>query len=160
MPDSHEFRIEKEATDVNLLTVGGEMLAGKVFVQPYSPLRQGRERPIDIMNAFEPYFPMQTDAGMVLVAKSAIAELDYEDDTDEENYGTLPVGVSITLSVTMSGGKRYSGAIRVAGPVNSPRLLDFMNRLAMGEERFLAVRSEGRVRLLNRAHIETVRPKE
>ena len=154
---SNELRIEKEPTEVNILTVGGETLNGFVFVQPYHPLRRGKEQPSDILNAPSAYFPVETNEGILLVAKSAIAELDYASEDLPDDVGTLQIGVSVSLSVTMSGGKSYTGAISVEGPVNTPRLLDFMNRMAAGNRNFIELTENGRVRLLNRTHIETIR---
>ena len=152
-----DLRIDKEPTSVSLLTVGGEKLSGQVFVYPFYPLRGGREQPIDIMNAPGEYFPLQTKEGIVLVSKSAIAELDYAAVDDALEDGSLPVGVRVTLSVTMAGGKAYSGAVWVEGPVNTPRLLDFMNRASAQDQRFLVLHAKSRVRLLNKKHIETIR---
>ncbi len=152
-----ERRIEKQPAEVSLLTVGGETLSGQVFVYPYTPQRTGRELPIDVMNSPDAYFPLQTKDGVVLVAKDAIAEVEYESRVEEQNDGTLPLGVNVTLSVTMSGGKSLSGILLVEGPVNSPRLLDFMNRAGASRVRFLALHSDGHVKLLNRTHIETIR---
>jgi hypothetical protein len=154
---SDELRIQKEPTEVNILTVGGEFLNGFVFVQPYHPLRFGREQPADIVNSADAYFPVETNEGIVLVAKAAIAEMDYVAEQTSDNVGTLPIGVSVSLSVTMSGGKSYEGSIAVEGPVNTPRLLDFMNRMAASHTLFLELTEDGRVRLLNRTHIETIR---
>jgi hypothetical protein len=154
---SDELRIAKEPTDVSLLTASGERLSGQVFVQPYHPLRAGREEPADIMNAPEPFFPIQTDGNILLVAKSAIAALEYDREGAVVQDGALPLGVSVTLDVTMSDGKNFSGSILVEGPVNTPRLLDFMNRATTSGNRFLELHNDARVRLLNRSHIETIR---
>jgi len=153
----HERRIEKQPAEVSLITIGGETLTGSVFVQPYTPLRSGRELPVDIMNSAEAYFPLLTQDGVLLVAKEAIAEVEYDDNGESQNDGTLPLGVAVTLSVTMRGGKAFSGAILVEGPVNTPRLLDFMNRAGSGHARFLVLHGDGRVRLVNRNRIVTIR---
>jgi hypothetical protein len=152
-----ERRIQKHPTEVSLVTVGGERLSGNVFVHPYNPARAGREQPVDVMNSPDPYIPLETPDGILLVAKDAIVEVEYEDATETRNDGTLPLGVNVTLSITMSGGKPLSGALLVAGPVNTPRLLDFMNRAAMGNDRFLELHADGRVKLVNRTHIATIR---
>jgi hypothetical protein len=154
---SDELRIEKEPLEVNILTIGGETLAGRIFLHPYSSLRQGREEPADLMNSGEPFFPLLVDGGVVIVSKRSIAELSYAAPGDVQDYGTMPVGVNVTLNVTMAGGKAFSGSLWVEGPVNTPRLLDFVNRSANGTDRFIALHSEGSVRLLNLAHIETIR---
>jgi hypothetical protein len=149
---SNELKIEKERMEVHLTTIGGVALSGHVFVQPYSPLRGGRERPTDVLNSHDPYFPLETEDGFVLVAKAATAELDYQDDETPQEYGMLPLDVTLTVS----GGQKYTGSIWVEGPVNTPRLLDFMNRDTKGG-RFLTLYDGSRVRLINRACIETIR---
>jgi hypothetical protein len=153
-----ELHIEKEPTEVNILTVGGEMLNGFVFVQPYHPARRGPELPVDVLNHSSAYFPLETNEGVVLLAKAAVAEVDYAAHEQDESVGTAPIGVSVSLDITMSGGRSFSGSIAVEAPVNTPRLLDFMNRVAVGSERFLLLRDNGRVRLVNRACIVAIRP--
>lgn len=147
---AEELKITKEKTEIHLTTVGGAGLSGHVFVQPYNPIRGGRERPADIMNSPEPYFPLQTDGGFVLIAKANILEVDYDSD-EESRDGLLPMDVTVSLT----GGQMYDGIVWVEGPVNTPRLQDFMNR--PGRDKFLTLQSDGKVRLLNRACIETIR---
>jgi hypothetical protein len=154
---SDDRRIEKEPLDVHVLTVGGESLAGRIFLHPYSAHRHGRELPADLMNSAEPFFPLLVGDSIVIVSKSAIAELSYSALDDEQDFGTMPIGVDVTLNVTMAGGKSFGGSLWVEGPVNSPRLLDFVNRSANTSARFIALHAEDRVRLLNLAHIETIR---
>jgi hypothetical protein len=154
---SHELRIEKEAVAVNLITVGGERFSGHLFVNPFHPRRGGREQPVDILNGPGEYLPLRTADGIILVAKHAIAEVDHAASSDSEDDGSMPVGVRVTLSVTLSSGKAYSGCVHVEGPVNTPRLLDYMNRLAAANDRFVTLYAKKRVRLLNRDHIETIK---
>jgi hypothetical protein len=153
-----ELHIEKEPAEVNILTVGGETLHGFVFVQPYHPVRRGPELPVDVLNHSSAYFPLETNEGVLLLAKAAVAELDYAVSEQDERVGTAPMNVSVSLGITMSGGRSFSGSIEVEARVNTPRLLDFMNRMAGGTERFLLFRDNGRVRLVNRACIVAIRP--
>jgi hypothetical protein len=157
---SDELRIEKEPAEVNIVTVSGEVLNGFVFVQPYHPNRLGREQPVDLLNAPGAFIPVETNDGVVLVAKHAIAELDHASESADEAPGTLQLGVSVLLSVTTSGGRSYAGTVAVEGPVNTPRLLDFMNRMAATNNSFLELSENGRTRLLNRSHIESIRTRD
>lgn len=150
---AEDLRIEKERAEIHLTTVGGSSLTGHIFVQPYNPIRGGKEWPADILESSDPYFALQTSDGFVLIAKTNLLEADYEAPDDNQKYGLLPMDVS----VTMSGGQKYDGVIWVEGPVNTPRLQDFMNRGV--KERFLELHSEHRIRLLNRSCIETIRSK-
>jgi hypothetical protein len=129
-----------------------------MFVNPFHPGRGGREQPVDIIDSTDEYFPLQTREGLVVVSKSSVAELDYVATHEQVEAGSLAVGVRVSLNVTMTGGKSYSGVVWVEGPVNTPRLLDFMTRMAGRNQKFLVLHSKNRVRLLNRTHIETIRP--
>lgn len=155
-----ERRIEKDRTEVSLLTVSGETISGWLFVQPYLPARNGKEHPVDVLNSATEFVPIETESGIVLVAKSAIAEVEYDALASDQVAGAMPIGVAVTLSLQVRGGKIVEGNIWVEGPVNTPRLLDFMNRAAHSAERFVTLRADSRVRLINRSHIQTIRTTE
>jgi hypothetical protein len=156
-----ELHIEKEPAEVNIVTLSGDVLNGFVFVQPWHPTRLGREQPVDLLNSPEAFIPLETNDGVVLLSKHAIAEMDYAaDQPSEGSPGTLPVGVSVSLTVTTSRGRSYAGTVAVEGPVNTPRLLDFMNRLAATNQSFLELNENARVRLINRNHIESIRTRD
>jgi hypothetical protein len=153
-----ELQISKESAHVRLITVSGNALSGEIFLSSYHPLRQAREEPEDVLNSPEAYFPLLTSDGVVVVSKSAVAELEYDQKGLAQDDGTTTLGVSVTLSVTMQSGNLFNGELWVEGPVNTPRLLDFMNRHSESGAQFIPLHEEGRVRLLNRSHIETIRP--
>lgn len=152
---AEELRIEKEREAIKIVTAGGAKLSGHIFVQPYNPKRGGKERPIDVLNATDPYFALQTSEGFILVAKSAIVEAEYTESEEGPQDGMLPMDVVVSLT----NGQKYTGVIWVEGPVNTPRLQDFMNRGTPPVPPFLILQRDELIRLINRSCIETIRSK-
>ena len=51
---NNDFRIQKDRLAAVLVTVGGDRLAGELFVQASPRNRYGREEAADILNSAEP----------------------------------------------------------------------------------------------------------
>jgi hypothetical protein len=149
----NDIRIEKERVGVSITMVGGETLSGCLFAPPIYP-PGGLEDPLQILNEAEPFFPLGLDTGEVLlVAKDRVLEIMLDEPVvDEDGPASAPTAL---LQITLAGGTARVGSMRLEVRVMRPRVLDHMNHCT---SRFMALRTDEGVRLINRKMIERVRP--
>ena len=150
-----DYIIEKSCAPVSLLTRSGERLAGDVYLQPYVHHRRGREEVADLLNAFEPFFPLRcADGAIRFLLKEQVVEVELEHhplEDDDRRLGAREAVVEITLAT----GAAYTACINYEVPTARPRLLDWLNRL---EQRFILVHASNGPRLVNWRLIAAVRP--
>ncbi|MEP7087822.1 MAG: hypothetical protein ABI884_10985 [Gemmatimonadota bacterium] len=149
----NDVRIEKERVAVSITMVGGETLSGSLFApQIYPP--GGLEDPLQLLNEIEPFFPLGLSTGEVLlIAKDRVLEISLDEaQVDEELPGSAPTAL---LQVTLAGGTSHVGSMRLEVRAPRPRVLDYINHCTA---RFMALRTDEGVRLINRKMIERVRP--
>lgn len=153
----HEFRIEKDRCAVRLSLVSGETITGAMFVQHAGEGDPRRESAVDVLNSAEPFFPVEVAEGeTVLVAKDRVVEVLAARPTDEDELRRASAR-SALLEIVLSGGVVRSGLVLIEMPAGQPRLLDYLNRLS---DRFLVLYATEGTRLLNRALIERVLPRD
>ena len=153
----HEFRIEKDRCAVRLSLVSGETITGAMFVQHAGEADPRRESAVDVLNSAEPFFPVEMAGGeTVLVAKDRVVEVLAELATDEDELRRASAR-SALLEIVLSGGVVRSGLVLIEMPSDQPRLLDYLNRLS---DRFLVLYATEGTRLINRALIERVLPRD
>ena len=149
-----DYHIEKSRCPVVVTTHSGETITGEMFLQPFARHDGGSERPLDILNASEPFFPLAvSDEETVLVAKEQVVEVSVgldADASDDESFAQPTV-----IEVRLINGATHSGAIFLQLPSERPRLLDFLNR---DTQRFITLHGTERRILINRQVIERVRP--
>ncbi|MEP7066354.1 MAG: hypothetical protein ABI889_10000 [Gemmatimonadota bacterium] len=149
----NDVRIEKERVAVSITMVGGELLSGSLFApQIYPP--GGPEDPLQLLNDTEPFFPLGLATGEVLlIAKDRVLEVILDGASgSEELPGSAPTAL---LQLTLAGGQTHVGSMRLEARASRPRVLDYMNYCT---ERFMALRTDEGVRMINRKMIERVRP--
>lgn len=150
-----DYIIEKSCAPVSLLTLSGERLAGEVYLQPYVHHRRGREEVVDLLNAFEPFFPLRcADGAIRFLLKDEVVEVELDQvpfEDDDRRLGAREAVVELTLAT----GDSYTGCIHYEVPTARPRLLDWLNRL---EQRFILVHASNGPRLVNWRRITAVRP--
>jgi hypothetical protein len=150
---NNEYRIEKDRLAAVLVTVGGERVAGELFVQASPRNRYGREEAADILNSAEPFFPMLTSDGQLfLVAKERVRELESRDPMPTDEW---QIGAPATIEVMLTGGSVHQGNVYVESLSGRTRVLDYLNRVG---ERFLLLYTTRGTVLVNRSFIERVRP--
>jgi hypothetical protein len=153
----HEFRIEKDRCAVHVSLVSGETLTGAMFVQHAGEGDPRRESAADVLNSADRFFPIETAAGQtVLVAKDQVVEVLAELPTDDDELRRASAR-SAMLELVLAGGIVRSGLVLIEMPTGQPRLLDYFNRLS---DRFLALYEASGTRLVNRALIERVHPRD
>jgi hypothetical protein len=146
-----EYRIEKLRRGLKVVLADGSRLDGDVFLRSVSRYRSRPEEPADLLNDAEPFFALERNGEMLLVAKSQVrtAETEILDD-DALETGAL----GVTVEITMRDGALNDGSIFMESPSDRPRLLDFLNAY---HDRFLPVVSPGHLLLINTQFIAHVR---
>lgn len=142
---------------MRLSLVSGETITGSMFVQHVGEGDPRRESARDVLNSAERFFPVETaDGETVLVAKDRVVEVlaEHADNDDELRRASAR---SALLDVVLSGGIVRSGIVLLEMPAGQPRLLDYLNRLS---DRFLVLYATEGTRLVNRALIERVLPRD
>ena len=142
---------------MHLSLVSGETITGAMFVQHVDEGDPRRESPRDVLNSAERFFPVETSEGeTLLVAKDRVVEVLAELPSDDDELRRASAR-SALLEVVLSGGIVRSGTVLLELPAGQPRLLDYLNRLS---DRFLVLYATDGTRLLNRALIERVLPRD
>lgn len=150
---NNDFRIQKDRLAAVLVTVGGERLAGELFVQASPRNRYGREEAADILNSAEPFFPMlMSDGALFIVAKDRVRELESRDPMPADEW---QIGAPATIEVVLTGGAVHTGNVYLESLNGRTRVLDYLNRVG---ERFLLLYTARGTVLLNRSLIERVHP--
>jgi hypothetical protein len=110
-----------------------------------------------VLNSNERFFPIETpDGETLLVAKDRVVDVlaELPGDGDELRRASAR---SARLDIVLSGGVVRSGLVLLELPSDQPRLLDYLNRLS---DRFLVLYDADGTRLINRALIERVLPRD
>lgn len=153
MATLNDYRIQKDRLHAVLVTVGGDIIVGDLFVQASPRNRGGREEAADVLNSAEPFFPILTNDGeLFLLAKDRVRELEARDPSPAEVWR---IGAPATIEVSLTGGAIHTGVIYLEAISGRTRVLDYLNRVG---ERFLMMYTPRGVLLLNRSFIERVRP--
>lgn len=153
-----DYRIEKIRCPVVVRLHSGDAVSGEIFLQPFVRPGGGDERPLDILNSRDPFFPLALpDGDMLLVAKEQVLAVatDNGADVDDGDDGIEALSRPMVVEVRLINGDKHAGAIFLDMPTERPRLLDFLNR---DGERFLTLHGTDRRFLINRQAIEHVRP--
>ncbi|MGQ0715640.1 MAG: hypothetical protein ACT4PJ_18225 [Gemmatimonadaceae bacterium] len=142
---------------MTLSLVGGETITGAMFVQHAEEGDSRREGPHDVLNGPERFFPIVTDDGRtMLIAKDRVVEALTALPADGDELRRASARTAL-LDIVLPGGAVRSGEVVVELPAGHDRLLDYLNRLA---DRFLVLYASEGTRLVNRALIERVHPRD
>lgn len=149
-----DYRIPKNRRRIVVKLHSRETLVGDMFLQPYGRWDGGAERPIDILNAAERFFPLNSDTGeIVLVAKDQVVSVACDRVDGEEDPQTA-VTRRVALEVRLIHGDTFTGTALLEVPEDHARVLDFLNRW---KPRFLPLHTTDGQLLVNRSMIERVR---
>lgn len=154
---SETYRIEKLRVAISLRLRGGAAIDGCIFLQSWAYHRSGPEEPLDLLNAPEPFIPVQVASGETrLVAKAHILALQPTEPAgvDELRLATArPAEVALSLV----DGSTHHGTVFIEMPQSRPRVLDFLN----GDgSPFFALHADDRVTLINRQAIAYAQPRD
>lgn len=149
-----DYRLEKNRRRIVVKMHSGEVLTGDMFLQPYGRYGGGAERPMDILNAAERFFPLNCDNGeIVLVAKDQVVSVAFDPVAGEDDPWT-EITRQVALELRLIHGDTFSGTALLEVPEDHARVLDFLNRW---KPRFLPLRTADGQLLVNRSMIERVR---
>lgn len=142
---------------MTLSLASGETITGAMFLQHAEEGDPRRESAHDVLNGPEGFFPIETDDGRtLLIAKDRVVEAltAHPANGDELRRASAR---SALLDVVLPSGDVRSGTVLIELPAGQPRVLDFLNRLS---DRFLVLYAAEGTRLVNRALIERVLPRD
>ena len=166
-----EYRIEKVRRRVSVALSGGGTLVGDIFLQPSARYRSGPQDPAELFNEPESFFPLATNGDeLILIAKDHVKTVQFDDaevDTFVDGVtdgrsdrrqavrsDSAGVATGVVVEVVLRDGSHVDGELRLEMRSDRTRLLDFLNG---GQQRFLTLRSPGRVCLVNWRQIAQVR---
>jgi hypothetical protein len=151
------YRIETAQRAVIVTMLGGVELRGNVFIHSSSYRPFELEDVSELFNSASTFFPLELETGeVILVSKERVAEVavNHGDDAADHPPRGVP-GPTALLQVLLVGGEIRLGSIRLEGPPDRARVLDYLNALT---SRFLVLYTSNEARLINRSLIDRVRP--
>jgi hypothetical protein len=146
----NDFHIEKARLPVEVVTTSGDRLTGELFVQATARNHSGHEQAPDLLNAPEPFFPLATSSGRVLLcAKAHVREVHMAREDDHDGQA-LVIGTPAEVAIELAGGTRLRGTMVIELETARQRALDYLNRL---HQRFIQLTTAHGAVLVNREHI-------
>ena len=119
----------------------------------------GYERPSDMLNGGESFFPALSSDGLVrLLQRDSVSVVSVPSESEADVEGILagidgPGAATIKeIEVLLEDGVVLKGAVEYVMPEDRSRLQDFLNL----EERFLSLRQSGTVHLINKSRIVSI----
>jgi hypothetical protein len=150
-----DYHIEKNRRQIVVRTRGGETVAGDMFLQAYGRYGGGAERPIDILNAAEHFFPLRVGNGdTVLIAKDQVVSVSCDVSGGDEDDFEEEITRKVAVEIGLINGESVKATVLLEVPDDHPRLLDFLNLRKM---RFLSLGTDDGLLHVNRSMIERVR---
>lgn len=156
---SDEYRVPKREVAAEVTIAGQKPVTLKLYLAGQAASHAGYERPSDLLNGSDPFFPVMEKKGrLALLQRDAVVIMSVpagderggnEPGADEAIVGTLS---SERVEVRLDDGPSVKGLVEYVMPEGSRRLVDFLN---LGE-RFLAVRQDGTIHLINKSRITRI----
>jgi hypothetical protein len=107
-----------------------------------------------MLNRPQGFFPLTLDDGSAfLISKAQVATVVPEWPHESIDDWTPPVRRA-RLHLALSNGEELAGEALVVGPAGHSRALDYLNATAP----FFQLETDGGPRLINRAHVQVIRP--
>jgi hypothetical protein len=151
---TNQYYIEKSRMPVAVTLLGGERLAGELFIQASARYFSALEDAPEFMNAPEQFFPFRlADGTTVLIAKEHVLAVDVPHDHVPASSWTF--GETALVEVVMQEGSTHRGVLQIEHFAGHERVLDHLNRVA---DVFLALQRPDGMTLVNRFRIVLVRP--
>ena len=144
------FRIPRAEIEAKILLADGDEITGQVFVPEVGP--SGRPgRMVDrLSDEQEPFLPVATANGPVLVNIEQILTVRVQEDQSLEDENATEV---VEVHLRMAGGATVVGRVGYAMPAERSRLLDYLN----AEPCFVKIEQDHGVVLVQRRFINNVR---
>ncbi|PLY03203.1 MAG: hypothetical protein C0624_07165 [Desulfuromonas sp.] len=127
-------RISKETCNVLFSLSDGREVWGEVFLDLYGALHSGPQRVGELLNSDEPFIPIKTDEGMMLIHLQQLVSAQVAADIELDELMTLGEHYRVTVQTVL--GKSIDAEVYVNLPEGGRRVKDFMNR-SQGFLRFI-----------------------
>ena len=135
----------------------GTLIEGQIFLQAATPLHEGGEIPVEMLNRSESFFAiLLPDGGFTLVSKAQTAVVTCDASLWEVDQQRRAISSQFRLEVHLAGGKILSGEAFWELPKSHPRPQDFLNV----REAFFEITEDGVSHSINRSLVAQVRPFE
>ena len=135
----------------------GTSIEGDIHLQTLTPIHEGRETPVEMLNRPERFFAVSLPSGdAALVCKAQVAVVTSDAALSEIDPQRLAISRKFILDIHMIGGQRLSGSAYWELPPEHPRPQDFLN----AKETFLEITEGGNSHCINRALVGRVNPAE
>ncbi|MBI4161375.1 MAG: hypothetical protein HY509_02895 [Acidobacteria bacterium] len=159
---SEEYRIPKHKVAVTVGFPGKPDVQMYVFLGETAQTHAGTERPSDLLNGREPFFPVvDYDGGIHFVHRDALsvltapADREFREDLFGEEDRAPAEATNLAVEVELEDGRSLEGRVCYLMPRGQRRLQDVLNL----ETRFLVLRAGTRALLINKRRIEKISPK-
>lgn len=146
------YQVPRRRVQARILVDDGRTLEGELFTALSSP-EGGPQRVVDRLNEpTEEFVPVARGEDRFLLNKSGIVTVELTDPVEWEGLDP-EAGRQVPVRVTLTGGLALVGRFHILMPPDQSRVMDFLNHVP----RFVPLLGEGKVTLLHRSHIVTVR---
>ncbi|MDX1643878.1 MAG: hypothetical protein R3244_05910 [Thermoanaerobaculia bacterium] len=141
------FRIPRREVEARILLEGGEEVAGRLFAPRHGP--HGERGTIEdrLSDAREPFLPLVREGDTLFVSADWILSVTLP--AEDAHLAEGDDAHTFELTLRLAGGSEIRGTVGISLPPEESRPLDFLN----AAPRFIAVRSESAVVLVNRAFV-------
>jgi hypothetical protein len=160
---SEEYRVPKREVAAKVTIAGQKPVSLKLYLAGQAASHAGYERPSDLLNGSLSFFPviekkgrlalLQRDAVVIMSVPAGDERGEVDEGAGREVAGTLS---SERVEVNLDDGSSLKGRVEYVMPEGRRRLVDFLN---LGE-RFLAVRQDETIHLVNKSRITRIGVKQ
>jgi hypothetical protein len=150
---SHDWATT-ERVPAEVALADGTVLQGEIHVRDRSPVREGPETPLELLNRPEPFFALSQGGNVVFIAKAQVASVATDTLGVTVDPDRIGAARRVGLEVMLPGGGCFSGFASLEMPPTRGRALDYLN----ARETFFTVWTHAETRHINRAHVRFVRP--
>ncbi len=153
------YRVPKRELKAAVTVAGRPAAELTLYISEQAKSHDGFERPSDMLNGIESFFPaLSGDGQVLLLQRDAVSVVSVPEECEEDVEGVLagsdgPGGPTIQdVEVVLEGGGHLRGSVEYVMPADRRRLQDFLN----AGDRFLRLRHEGLVHLINKQRIVSI----
>lgn len=156
---SEDYRVPKREVAAEVTIAGQKPAALKLYLAGQAAHHAGYERPSDLLNGPDPFFPATDKKGrLVILQRDAVVVMsvpsgdEHPKEEDGEDKTVIVSTSTDRVKVSLDNGASLDGRVEFVMPEGRSRLVDFLNL----EERFLAVHENGTIHLVNKSRIARI----
>ena len=155
------YSVPKRKVTVRVVLPGQPPLTVRLFLNERAETHGGRERPSDVLNGPIAFIPATDHQGkVILLQRDSLLAVSFP--ANEEHQEDLPPPEALApddakvvpIDVLMEEGTIIRGVVTYLMPESQRRLQDFLNT----GDRFLTIREDDIMHLVNKHRIAQVRP--